>query len=215
MSEQQEHGFIPLEYPRLSPATTEEEKQRNWRTMAEYVDRIGDRLGMKVDTGIKDTVVVLNVFGTRTSQSCEGHIERGIAAPWVDFAPVETEETKALQLKADESLALAEEREQAGADEEELSSLYREHHKLAAEARRVGLEEVRKVMGLLSDFYKERQVPYNQQLTIQPRWRGGRLESNGSAIQEILPQEEREMNLNAYREEMKAFTDFLKDKYSR
>jgi len=57
------------------------------------LENTSDRLGFKIDENIKESVAVLNVSGFNTSQSCEGHVERGIAAPWISIAaPNEPEE---------------------------------------------------------------------------------------------------------------------------
>ena len=56
--------------------------------MAAAVDRVTDRLGKRVDPGIRETVIVLNLLGLSTRQSCEGHVSlagHGHAAPWVDL----------------------------------------------------------------------------------------------------------------------------------
>ncbi len=44
-----------------------------------------DKLGKKVDAGIIETVVVLNLLGMPTTMSCEGHLDHGTGAPWVDI----------------------------------------------------------------------------------------------------------------------------------
>jgi len=46
---------------------------------------VTDGLGKEIDQGIFDTVVALNVLGIPTRQSCEGHLEWGTGAPWVDI----------------------------------------------------------------------------------------------------------------------------------
>lgn len=66
---------------------TREEKEQRWQKMAMRMDRMADGLGMPIDTGIKDTVIVLNLLGFPTSMSCEGHAYRGVHGPWVDIKP--------------------------------------------------------------------------------------------------------------------------------
>ncbi len=48
-------------------------KQQLWDKQAEEVDSWTDGLGYPIDQGIKDTVIVLNILGFTTRQSCEGH----------------------------------------------------------------------------------------------------------------------------------------------
>lgn len=59
------------------------------------VNEIADKLGLGIDSGIKEGVVIFNAFGLRTSQSCEGHFgqegEEGVGSPtpWIDVSPQE------------------------------------------------------------------------------------------------------------------------------
>lgn len=61
------------------------EKQRRWDEIAAEVDQITDRLGKPIDPGIRETVIGLMASGFDTEQSCEGHLDHGIPAPWVDI----------------------------------------------------------------------------------------------------------------------------------
>lgn len=70
----------------------EVEKEQLWQDMAGRISRITDKLGMPIDPGIMDTVIVLNLLGIVTVQSCEGHIDHGIAAPWIFFTTSGIEE---------------------------------------------------------------------------------------------------------------------------
>lgn len=56
-----------------------------WDTMAERFLQVTDKLGKKIDSGIFDTVVTLNVLGVSTVQSCEGHMGWGVPYPWVSI----------------------------------------------------------------------------------------------------------------------------------
>jgi hypothetical protein len=49
------------------------------------ITTITDALGMPVDKGIRDTVITFWLMGFQTEGSCEGHLERGCASPWVDI----------------------------------------------------------------------------------------------------------------------------------
>ncbi|HEY4033549.1 MAG TPA: hypothetical protein VGL94_06245 [Ktedonobacteraceae bacterium] len=61
------------------------EKEKQWDEIAERASRITDKLGMPIDQGILETVIVLNLLGITTKQSCEGHMDHGIPAPWIFF----------------------------------------------------------------------------------------------------------------------------------
>lgn len=59
---------------------------KTWQDMAKQFSRVTDRLGKRIDKGIFETVVALNVLGIQTVGSCEGHIDWGMPHPWVDIA---------------------------------------------------------------------------------------------------------------------------------
>ncbi len=58
-------------------------KQEIWDSIAVRVGRTCDLLRMPIDPGIKETVIVLQALGFSTTQSCEGHDDRGLPYPWV------------------------------------------------------------------------------------------------------------------------------------
>lgn len=57
----------------------------SWEEAEDFARRLTDALGCTIDDGIVETVVALNLLGFRTSQSCEGHLDEGLAYPWIDF----------------------------------------------------------------------------------------------------------------------------------
>ncbi len=68
----------------------ESTKEIAWEEHKAKVERITDRLGEEIDEGIKETVIALRALGFPTTQSCEGHTNRGLPYPWVDIkAPTE------------------------------------------------------------------------------------------------------------------------------
>ena len=60
-------------------------KRANWQEAQTHVSSFTDRLGTPIDAGIIETVVVLNLLGLQTFQSCEGHLTHGCAYPWVSL----------------------------------------------------------------------------------------------------------------------------------
>lgn len=56
-----------------------------WDETAKHYRRVVDKLGKKIDEGIFDTVVALNMLGVVTRASCEGHLDWGVPHPWVDI----------------------------------------------------------------------------------------------------------------------------------
>src|SRR5690242_19011183 len=75
-------------------------KEQHWQEVSQQVARLTDRLGCGIDPGILETVVALTILGIHTLASCEGHLDHGIAAPWVDIgAPDVRELAKVTHLK--------------------------------------------------------------------------------------------------------------------
>jgi hypothetical protein len=62
-------------------------KGKIWRNISKQIDRLDDRLGMKIDPNIKGVVIGFNANRLPTKMSCGGHItkDRERAFPWVYF----------------------------------------------------------------------------------------------------------------------------------
>jgi hypothetical protein len=56
-----------------------------WDETRERFSRITDNLGKRIDAGILETVVVFNMLGITTLQSCEGHMGWGVPYPWISI----------------------------------------------------------------------------------------------------------------------------------
>lgn len=67
------------------------------------IARITDRLGLSIDPRILDTVVALQFHGFPTDASCEGHLDHGRPAPWVE---IEAPTSKNLRGNAKEAYLL-------------------------------------------------------------------------------------------------------------
>jgi hypothetical protein len=68
-------------------------REEELKRIRKEIEQITDGLGMPIDEGIKEAVAIFNAVGLYTSASCEGHIDRGISAPWIEIsAPNEPEE---------------------------------------------------------------------------------------------------------------------------
>lgn len=55
------------------------------RITPDNIDEVVDGVGRGIDDGIRPIVLKLNELGMETKASCEGHIDHGLAEPWVDF----------------------------------------------------------------------------------------------------------------------------------
>jgi hypothetical protein len=188
-------------------------KQVAWEQKSQEVDLIQDRLGKGVDEGIKETVVAFQVLGINTIQSCEGHMEWGEGTPWVD---VEAPDTRELRQQMHQAFDTA---ENANGQEhityEELDKLFDHAHELRREIKRRNVQEAAKVMGYLAEFYNNRDVPLDRRLILNTSALSGstRIESQGGVFQETASAEIKQQKLAEYQEEMRAFTEFLKEKH--
>ncbi len=50
--------------------------------------RLADRLGLGIDAGIFNSVVALRAQGFNTTASCEGHLQWGEPAPWIEIGVI-------------------------------------------------------------------------------------------------------------------------------
>lgn len=183
--ETQEETSSEIEYQKK---LTELEEIKKW------ADNVRDRLGMPIDEGIKDTVIFLNAFEINTVASCEGHLDRGTGAPYID---IESKEVSELEKQL-----------------EQVKRNKREREKIIREIERKNLEERQKIMDLLDEFYKNRIVPYDRRLVIQSMERYvSRLQSQGANLQGIRTEDIKKEKLLEYQKEMEDFTKFLRDKY--
>ena len=195
------------------------QKEITWAKIAQQVDTIKDGLGKGIEIGIKEAVIAINAFGINTTMSCEGHFERGVAGPWVDIDIQETEEIKKLRddLRSTNEISKDKEKDRDKLNKEELEKLYKlwdESHKLEDRLEKITLPESKKIFNLLSEFYKNRSVDFDQMLALNfSPFGGSRLMCQGTRLQEVMSPEEKADNLRRYQGEMRLFTEFLKKKY--
>lgn len=200
-------------------------KQQQWDNLAREVDTWTDGLGYPIDQGIKDTVIALNLLGFTTRQSCEGHLDQGDANPWIDFT-LNQPEVVTLQNQVSEFVRI-ELSEQYKAlkikyprlsiheilqteEGENLRPTYEKFLFLLSLYQKEAKKELQQLFELLDKFYQTHDSTEDQKLfvTIEGIVR---LESYGSKLQAQRPENERKAKLMLYLDEMKAFTDFLKE----
>lgn len=178
-----------------------------WSEVVAKFSQVTDRLGKPIDKGIFDTVVVLNMLGIHTYQSCEGHSDRGLAYPWVDIAASEyrllmkdePSEIRALQTQSIETRKRIEQQETPQVREAK------------QQAEQADVQQRYALHQLLTKFYTDHHVPYDRIITFSVR---GRIRSQGGDFLALLSADERIQKLREYQEEMTAFTNFLKSHIS-
>lgn len=186
-------------FEKTSEAIDRGEPGDRWNTAAARIEKTIDKLGLHIDAGIKEAVIALSVCDIETTASCEGHLEHGIAAPWIDIRAKEMTELSE-KIKAAES---KKEAEKISGDNAENIERAKEKH----------MELMKKTMGLLEDFYKDRHVPFDARLFLDSRPAGARLQSQGTFLQKTEAEATKKAKLLEYQKEMRAFTEFLKNKF--
>jgi len=202
-------------------------KQQQWDNSATEVDTWVDGLGRSLDEGIKETVIVLNLLGFTTRQSCEGHLNWGVANPWIDFTlnrpevvALDNQRSEFFEAELKEQLlALRIKYPDLSMDEtfhtpegELLKRPYSKFLYLFSLYNEEAKKDLMPLFDLLDEFYKIHASSGDQKLCIEISG-SIRLESFGGYLQDQRPGHEREANLGLYREEMEAFTSFLKDRF--
>jgi hypothetical protein len=204
--------------------------QETWDKLVKKFERLTDGLGMPIDLEILETVVALNALGINTIMSCGGHIdERGLLLPWVDIASAdpaleeirraEIELARAAGTLRNEVRHLLDEgadRIQVKAAQERLQDRNRELLTLQLRERAIHKGERDKLLPYLSRFYENRLVPFDRRLILNVRLNSGksRLENQGAGdFYFFSPPDIQQKKLTEYREEINAFTHFLKTCY--
>lgn len=211
---------------------SKEIKQKRWEDKRREIDLRADVQGLEIDKGIKESVVAFNMTGFPTSASCEGHIDGGNAAPWIEVsASDEPEERFAGENEIFQKVA-----EKYGIPFEDVKNMrnadaYWEAQKIACknketpeykkwEAENKDLQK--KATQLLQEFYQEREVSPGCRLQIE-EFAGGlfRVHNGGEDydldLTKLSDQDREELGkrLKQYQKEMEEFTAFLKEKYFR
>lgn len=203
---------------------------QHWDDLVKQFCSISDRLGMPIDDEIFDTVVALNALGITTTMSCAGHITRDegdIRYPWVDFSASNPtiedlkKQQEGLRQKADKlqrKLMRLRKKHAASARTQVLAkksqAAWHAYHSLGRRLRKLQVPMRRKVIDYLVQFYDRRSVPFDRRLTLRVLASDTRLESQGAADFYLgEPREVQLQKLAEYRDEMRAFTDFLKTIY--
>lgn len=216
-------------------SSSESKKQETWTEMRGKVEDYADATGLGIDEGIKESVTAFNVNGLPTSQSCEGHdfsYGSGFHMPW-PWVRVEVPNEPTERFVGEN--ALYEEvakRENVSLDELKKGrpeNLYVEVQKKIFENEETDEYKkwdeqntvlLQKVKSLLVEFYKNRKVEPNVEIITDAG--AGHFEVRSRDDRELkhisgeLTDEEKADLMSLFparQEEMKAFTEFLKQKF--
>ena len=218
--------------------TAPTEKEIFWKTLRSEVDEIVDAKGMPIDEGIKETVAAFNAVGINTTASCEGHEDTNIEGggrvwPWVAIeAPEEPHPRFEGEVEIFEKIAEANgvtvEDLKRGRPRELWDQAMNEVVKNPEtpeykEWERKNKELYESVSKLLNEFYEDRDVDEGVELKLE-EFHGSSFEissesDNSNLLKlmdgELTPEERADLakKLPKRREEMAAFTEFLKNKF--
>lgn len=196
------------------------QKEKEWNSISQQVDRIIDSLHEPIDAGIKEVVVGLKAHNVGTMGSCEGHLDRGLPYPWIDVGSPLAEEHDSLRSRFSE---LWKRHLQEIRREEVMSEEDKQELKEMLEQEIIANEEVLTRFSELLDQYNDLHSTYGPSLVLKKRFNSrarlqphnmpdGRLKDPKKEFDK-LSSKELENNLLTYQDEMKKFAIFLKNHF--
>lgn len=228
-------GLINAQCVEKPSELSNETKQQRWDAMEKEVDSWIDGMGMPIDPGIKKAVIVLNLLGFETQQSCEGHADRGLFDPWIRFASkgddqiralnkelddvidrIDTLESEILKKHPDLSFSEAMQQEELSP---ELNELYTKRYMIGQERDKVTRVVMLPLYKLITNFYKAHSADFDRMLILDESVydESGAvlpvLSNMGAKWQITRDENEKLQKLKEYQQEMQLFADFLTDYY--
>lgn len=181
--------------------------QERWERKLCEVDALRDKIGKPVDRGIRETVAILQLLGLHTRQSCEGHIGWGLAAPWVQLYVPEAE--KLLR----EIIPLENRLQELDEENKEFDRVLHERNQLQEQEGRYEAHAWAILFSFLDKFYcRYPAASYEHHIVLHIN---GRLTIQGLLLQPGRDAATQALKLQEYQEEMRRFTQFLKEQFLR
>ena len=227
--------------PNFSPEKNKEQektdKEKEWEEIINNLEETEDKLGMKIDEGIKETVAAFQAHKLPTTQSCEGHIkEEGKPYPWIEVADTEKPEEQYIG----ENKVIQEIAKEKGISFDFLKRYWKAHPEDISREKRRALQEVvkkfskdlknytkefkewkrknkelrKKAEKLIEEFYQEHNYS-GTRIKIKDigfRSRIISIDEKEKSFKDFTTEEKEEI-LEERQKEMDDFTKFLKDKY--
>lgn len=214
-----------------SESSEVKEKQALWNRTIEELDRVVDKLGKPIDAGIKETVAAFIVNKFPINGSCEGHVEERFdkkikLRPYIAVGMDEPRQRFVGESEIKERIAAehgitSEDLE----DSETAERAYWDYiHKQDVpetpeflEIRAKNEELLQSIQQVLEVFYKNRQALEDTKLTIERIGPAGHFrvitaKENPKGVQDA-DIEKHQQQLLAEQEEVRALTQFLKEKF--
>ena len=177
--------------------------------MAPQVDKWGDGLGMPIDSGIKETVIILNLLGVKTSSSCEGHIDRGLPYPWINLD--NNKDSRFVWEKINKVQKQIRELQESN-NKENSQELFAQNRYLFSQLEQSSQNVITPIYSLLEKFYDQKNIKYDTILQFSFK-SFPRMHSLGVNRQDVRSPDEKKNKLKEYQDEMNDFTDFLLGEY--
>ncbi len=191
-------------------------REQRYQEMCKRVSTLTDTLGATIDSGIFETVVVLNLLGLHTSQSCEGHLNHGYPYPWVTITDDERSRTfNRIWLSVCKLEEQAKTSKTVQAYDDYLSTDIQLRTLVAKwDANDRVFEQITR---LLDIFYAEQDMQTNSARLLVKRFHPGtyRIEPGFSLAVKELPASLKATYLARGQAEMQAFTAFLKKQWQQ
>lgn len=220
----------PLNNIQFTRSETPRAKKELWQKKMEEVDHIVDAVGEHIDAGIKNTVVAFDLLGLPTSASCEGHLDHGYCAPWVDVSapgkPARYIGEHGVYQRIAEKYGISVEDVQRGRNIVAFNEFDEEASKNGETAEYKKWREENEILRgkadtLLQEFYCNRTVSDNLRLVTKGIDAGGefRVHNGGSDYEtdhdNLNDGDKKQLTirLGQYQKEMQDFTRLLRQKY--
>lgn len=204
---------------------TLEEKAQKWNAVREQVDKLTDKLGTPVDQEIRELIVGLNILGFPTIMSCFGHIrddikhniKKRVSAPHVMFRIKINEKLEKKHRELVQNYQIVSEKyKEKDITSKPQKDYIKAHEELNKFMEKASLPHnicVKNLIGLLTEFYKGRQVPYGAQLSITGRFESIIIRNLDYHYLYLYDQATKEKKLKECQNEFIAFGEFLKKRY--
>src|SRR5258707_3300805 len=188
--------------------------EQRYQAMHKRVATFRDKLDNAVDSGIFESVVLLNLLEISTLQSCEGHLDHGSPYPWVT---VIDEEHSRLFNHMWMRVCKLEEQAKAKRTADAYDRYFSADVQLRLMIARCEQESRlhRRLTSLLDTFY-EHSIHLSPFRLVVKRFKSSemyRLEPGFAEIPKDLPDEFKPDYLERAQAEMQAFTAFLKERF--
>lgn len=183
-----------------------------YKRIKKNLESVTDKLGVHIDSGIMDAVIIFKMLGFNTTQSCEGHLSHGFISPWIQFGPKTTPSIKVIQNQI-KSLKNQIYEVKEDTNSNRVHNLLKKINIFEDKLNKRLNKDLAKLALYLNEFYLTRAVAFDQKLIIIDLKTHVQLIIQGSQFQGIFSKKEKYIKLKLYQREYQEFVNYLKNKY--